>query len=41
VLVTGDSDSLDIAARAPLAIVSPRGFWNMAKGGFGSETGNA
>ena len=40
VLVTVDSDLLDIAARAPLAIVSSRGFWNVAKGGSGSETGN-
>jgi uncharacterized protein len=27
VLVTGDSDLLDAADRAPLAIVSPRAFW--------------
>lgn len=27
VLVTGDHDLLDIAARAPLPILTPRGFW--------------
>jgi putative PIN family toxin of toxin-antitoxin system len=27
VLVTGDSDLLDVADAAPLPILSPRGFW--------------
>ncbi|OFX27757.1 MAG: putative toxin-antitoxin system toxin component, PIN family [Armatimonadetes bacterium RBG_16_67_12] len=27
VLVTGDRDLLDIAAKAPIPIVTPRGFW--------------
>lgn len=27
VLVTGDRDLLDVAAKAPLRIVTPRGFW--------------
>lgn len=29
VVVTGDRDLLDVAANAPLKIVSPRGFWEM------------
>lgn len=29
VLVTGDRDLLDIAAKAPLPILDPRGFWNL------------
>jgi putative PIN family toxin of toxin-antitoxin system len=29
VLVTGDRDLLDVAADAPIEIVSPRGFWEM------------
>jgi putative PIN family toxin of toxin-antitoxin system len=32
VLVTGDRDLLDIAGRAPIAIVDPRGFWRMVRG---------
>ena len=28
VLVTGDRDLLDIAGKAPLPILDPRGFWN-------------
>jgi len=32
VLVTGDSDLLDVAPQAPLPIVTPRDFWNMARG---------
>ncbi len=37
VLVTGDSDLLDMASRAPLPIVDPRGFWSMVRGGSGSQ----
>jgi predicted nucleic acid-binding protein len=33
VLVTGDSDLLEIAPQAPLPIVDPRGFWDMVRGG--------
>lgn len=29
VVVSGDRDLLDVAAKAPLEIVSPRGFWEM------------
>jgi uncharacterized protein len=35
VLVTGDSDLLDMAARAPLRIIDPRGFWELIRGGSG------
>ena len=31
VLVTGDRDLLDIADRAPLPILSPRGFWEFVR----------
>jgi putative PIN family toxin of toxin-antitoxin system len=31
VLVTGDRDLLDIAARAPIPILSPRGFWDLLR----------
>jgi uncharacterized protein len=31
VLVTGDRDLLDIAAAAPLPILSPRGFWEFVR----------
>ena len=31
VLVTGDRDLLDIAARAPIPLVSPRGFWDLLR----------
>ncbi len=31
VLVTGDRDLLDIAARAPLPIVTPRGLWELLR----------
>lgn len=31
VLVTGDRDLLDLGSRAPLPIVTPRGFWEMAR----------
>ncbi len=30
VLVTGDRDLLDVATLAPLKIVDPRGFWDLA-----------
>jgi putative PIN family toxin of toxin-antitoxin system len=30
VLVTGDRDLLDLAMKAPLEIVDPRGFWELA-----------
>ena len=36
VLVTGDSDLLEIASQAPIKIVDPRGFWTMVRGGAGS-----
>ena len=29
VLVTGDRDLLDVADKAPLPILDPRGFWNL------------
>jgi uncharacterized protein len=32
ILVTGDRDLLDIAAKAPLRIVTPRGFWELVRG---------
>lgn len=31
VLVTGDSNLLGMASRAPLLIVDPRGFWNLVR----------
>ncbi len=31
VLVTGDRDLLDLAARSPLLIVDPRGFWTLLR----------
>lgn len=31
VLVTGDRDLLDIAAKAPLPIVTPRGLWELLR----------
>jgi putative PIN family toxin of toxin-antitoxin system len=31
VLVTGDSDLLEMASRAPLPIVDPRAFWEMVR----------
>jgi putative PIN family toxin of toxin-antitoxin system len=33
VLVTGDSDLLEVASQAPIRIMTPRDFWNMARGG--------
>lgn len=29
VLVTGDRDLLDVADKAPLKVVDPRGFWDL------------
>lgn len=37
VLVTGDSDLLDMATRAPLRIMDPRGFWDLIRGGSGMQ----
>ncbi|HYN16160.1 MAG TPA: putative toxin-antitoxin system toxin component, PIN family [Terriglobales bacterium] len=37
VLVTGDSDLLEMASRAPLPIIDPRGFWNMVRGTSGTQ----
>ncbi len=37
VLVTGDRDLLDIAAKAPLPIVTPRGFWELLRSNPESE----
>lgn len=31
-LVTGDRDLLDVAERAPIPIVTPRGLWNSLRG---------
>jgi uncharacterized protein len=31
VLVTGDRDLLDVAARSPVRIVDPRGFWTLLR----------
>jgi putative PIN family toxin of toxin-antitoxin system len=33
VLVTGDQDLLAVAAKAPLQIVTPRGFWELLRSG--------
>jgi putative PIN family toxin of toxin-antitoxin system len=33
VLVTGDRDLLDLAARAPLPIMTPRGLWELLRSG--------
>ncbi len=35
VLVTGDQDLLVLGNRAPLPILDPRGFWNLARGARG------
>jgi putative PIN family toxin of toxin-antitoxin system len=32
VLVTGDGDLLAVASKAPLAILTPRGFWERLRG---------
>jgi putative PIN family toxin of toxin-antitoxin system len=37
VLVTGDADFLDMASRAPLRILDPRGFWDLIRGGSGIQ----
>ena len=37
VIVTGDSDLLEMASQAPIPIVDPRGFWTMVRGGAGSQ----
>jgi len=37
VLVTGDQDLLVLGARAPLPILDPRGFWNLARGAAGAS----
>ena len=37
VIVTGDSDLLEVASQAPIPIVDPRGFWTMVRGGAGSQ----
>ncbi len=31
VLVTGDSDLLEAASRAPIRVLNPRGFWEMTR----------
>ncbi len=31
VLVTGDKDLLDVAAKAPIPILTPRGFWTLLR----------
>jgi putative PIN family toxin of toxin-antitoxin system len=33
VLITGDRDLLDLGTSAPIPIVTPRGFWEMVRGG--------
>ena len=37
VLVTGDSDLLDMASQSPIKIVDPRGFWTMVRKGAGAQ----
>jgi uncharacterized protein len=37
VLVTGDGDLLDIAPRAPVPIVTPRGLWEILRAPEGTE----
>jgi putative PIN family toxin of toxin-antitoxin system len=37
VIVTGDSDLLEVASQAPIPIVDPRGFWIMVRRGAGSR----
>lgn len=37
VLVTGDPDLLDVASRAPLRIMDPRGFWELVRGSASQE----
>ena len=33
VLMTGDRDLLDVASKAPIPIVTPRGFWELLRAG--------
>ena len=33
VLVTGDSDLLEVAAKSPIRIMTPREFWDLVRGG--------
>jgi putative PIN family toxin of toxin-antitoxin system len=37
VLVTGDSDLLDMASQSPIKVVDPRGFWTMVREGAGAQ----
>jgi len=37
VIVTGDSDLLEVASQSPIPIVDPRGFWTMVRGGAGAQ----
>jgi len=37
VLVTGDSDLLDMTSQSPITIVDPRGLWIMVRGGAGAQ----
>ena len=37
VLVTGDSDLLDVAPHSPITIVDPRGYRTMVRGGAGAQ----
>ena len=37
VIVTGDSDLLEVASQSPIKIVDPRGFWTMVREGSGAE----
>jgi putative PIN family toxin of toxin-antitoxin system len=37
VIVTGDSDLLEVASQSPIPIVDPRGFWTMVRGGDGAQ----
>ena len=37
VLVTGDSDLLDMRSQSPITIVDPRGLWIMVRGGAGAQ----
>jgi len=40
VLVTGDSDLLEMASQAPLTIVDPRGFWKIVRRPSGTQMEN-
>ena len=37
VIVTGDSDLLEVASQSPIPIVDPRGFWTMVRGDAGAQ----